>query len=620
MPLLQAPSDEDWPSATMKEAAAVAASAVGSSAPTPPNKAQRDDETATEITALLKALKRLESKHEYAVAAAAKKELKTTLSNSTTMKASMMRQSHELVEMKHGLNEVHSPLLEKLARVVLQQSKLLSTISAERAADRARMCELERQLDGQRMQTHPQEGDMPAIGRRMEPVAVAESAVTAHTIKRLVKSAVLGHVEQLQADRELRFEIMQEQVDAQGRQLDMVEDRLDTAIADNESLRYEQVQARQSWSSHFDVLMTQGQKLNCDIKALADRLASERPSAEVMERGASASLDNQGQLVDADTINISHDTIAQTVKLECMAYIKHENEGMMRAWGRQFDDLVVFIHGNLDSQRACIAEVRTSTFDHVDADSRAKAAVWNAQYNQLVHQTHHHGDELREAKDDQERSLIVVAEALVNLKTKVQGLAAQVLELGSGHLSSEVDAKQILHIVERKSKLWKTAFGNYESEVKSIKEGLAALSDAVKSIARDRETVQNIRESSLALKIDNAVNFWTTQFADLERRLEGQSAGHQAQFQGHDQLYREVQSALVDMKVTLANLVQPVTHQASDLETARGLAVGVDGKREPAPDNDAESRETKTTFAKIDAYSGADRIEFYDLTFASATE
>lgn len=616
------------------------------------------DNTRTDIMALQQALMSMEAKHDLSMAAA-NEQWKAKFES---VEATLMQQSQELTATKREQQESHSPLLQQLTQLVQQQSEQLAAVTEMRANEREQMADMMRDLES-RLQTlgaHQQGNPIPFTNedREGDHTLACNQATGANpelTIERLVQKELQAEAEQLTAQRELQFEIMQQQVETHSRQLERIQESLTTAILDHESLRYEQVKTRQSWYTNFEVLSAQGQQLDGEIKAIAETLKSvqDRPLAEMVKMAETREL-MAGTSLTADPLGSprmlsyrvgSQVSLARTTKSECFEFIQQENDRMMQTWGAQFDDLAIYIQDNLDAQRASIAEARTSTFEHVDAEAQARFAVWNAQHNQLVHQMHQHSTEIQDLKEDQERSIAIVVESLVNLKRNVHTITEQLNEQETLQMTTDIDMQKILHLIERKAKLWDSKFGKYDCKLQSLNDELRQVTKETKDIAEDRQVLKSILEQSIELfnvKTDTTLDRWTAQFAELKRQLQDQVENRNMKLQDHNKLQHELGNAIATWNNKFVDLICLVEHQAIDLEALRNKPHFTESERDPAPADYLESRRNTAAFREIKVdqkkykkllWSArqqrvalseddpeADLIDFYDLTFTAKSK
>lgn len=581
-----------------------------------------NETTRDEIAALQETLLRLETKHEQSIAEINEK----WQSKFESVEASMKQQGEELTEAKRELQEVHTTLLQQLTQPLPQPTKLLTE---PRPSEQDAMDEILRVEDSpqQSLQCHQQSDHSAACNSNANVETNSDSS-----IEWPVQEELHADADHFLAQRELQFEIIQQQLEMQDRQLKSVQEGLNRAALDTESLHYEQNKLRQSWSTNFEVIMEA-------LKSVQD--GPQGGLYGEIEKDAEP-LVSDGAVTSASTAKLSnvigHEvSLARDAKRECFELIQQENERMMRTWGAQFDDLALYIQDNLDSQRASIAEARTSTFEHVDAETQARSGVWNAQYNQLKHQVHQHSNEIHDLKEDQEKSLVVVVETLVNLKTKVQAITEQIKEQGNVQLCSEINMQKILQLMESKADQWSSTFSKCESELKLLKHKVSHITEETEEIAEDREHIQSILEESVQLfnaTTKTSMELWTAQFSDLESRLQAQAKDNNAKVLDYEKLQFEMDDMRIAWNQKFVKLIRLVENQASSEHQVAQRAHRIEGGRDLPPcDSDPQekqvsytivgtentlSKKTKwrfrpTLFRDADAFCSASGA-FYDLT------
>ena len=271
----------------------------------------------------------------------------------------------------------------------------------------------------------------------------------------------------------------------------------------------------------------------------------------------------------------------EAIKKECREMIERENERMMRTWGTHFQDLATLVQNDLDNQRESMAEARTSTFEHMDAETRARTTVWNTQYNQLVTQLRQHAQAIDNVKDDQERAMMIIVDTMVNLKLQVQELSEEIKEQESpllldnynvSYSKKNVDTKRVLHMIDRKTKEWKLEMDKYAEEVQSLKAEYKKLAQANSEIMEDHDTVQNVLESTIDLfnaKMETNVDIFTIQLNDLQRELMEEAWESFVAKKDHETMQQELDKITKRCESTFVELVKVLEMQAAELKAAQ---------------------------------------------------
>jgi hypothetical protein len=347
--------------------------------------------------------------------------------------------------------------------------------------------------------------------------------------------------------------------------------------------------------------------------------------------------ENQIELVN---VNIP---VLQYTNQMCTELIQKESERLMKTWGTQFDELAVYLQDNLDSQRVCIAEARTSTFEHVDAESHTRAGVWKAQFNHLLRKNQQQENAMHEIRGDQEQSFLIIVDTLIKLKTKLNEITEQVKDFEMMHLSSEIDIQTIRYDFHDESNIWKLKFIQSESKFQSLKDSVNYIVKEVDAFVEDRDSIQKNLSATIELinsKLEAQNEMWQSKLTNFESRFENQAKAGQLQIQNLNSQRLEVEVVISAICKKLVDLAADVDqNQRQELESLLAINKnGEKGSKESLTDN---NNDTRVKYIKVDQkkYKKAiwcarqqqcknrhvgdiprNEIEFYDLTFAiSAT-
>jgi hypothetical protein len=337
---------------------------------------------------------------------------------------------------------------------------------------------------------------------------------------------------------------------------------------------------------------------------------------------------------------------APLTKKEAMELIHVEGECLMRTWGSQFDDLTIYLQDNLDKLCSSIAETRTSTFEHVDADAQRRESFWNHQWKEIVSQNHLYDSWIQKLRDDQERSFLIIVDTLVSLKTKYQFISDRMDELDELDQKPGSEWSTILRGFEQQLTLSKSKFGKYDAKLLSLQNAVDHAMKDIEDMTEHREGIQNILTSSVELfnaKIDLSFEHWSKQFECLEEKIKKKIDAGQKEMQKLYKHEQEIEVVVTAMCKKIVALTGTVDKQLSELEALKrkisyenGLIGGQIFSRGCVGARD----DTIFKYVKVDQKKykkilwssrqrtgdlfGANRenheIEFYDLTFASSTE
>ena len=302
-----------------------------------------------------------------------------------------------------------------------------------------------------------------------------------------------------------------------------------------ELLRDETIRSREKCSSNFDVLTSQMWKIEAELEAIK---SSGQENLSILN-------------TNEQKVELSQQDVA--------GHIQSESERLMQTWGAQFDDLVIYLQDNLDKQSACIAETRTSTFEHVDADSQRREALWNSKISEILCQNRQYDNMIQELRDDQERSFLIIVDTLVSLKTKCQSISERTDEF---------------EVLSRQGCEPQSTFRKYDAKFQALKNVVDHAMKDIVDIMEDRESVQNILTSSVELlnaKIDSKFDLWNQQIESLEKRVKEKTEAGLKQIQNLNKFRREIEMVVTAVCKKIGDLASRFENQLSDIESVKKM-------------------------------------------------
>jgi hypothetical protein len=460
------------------------------------------------------------------------------------------------------------------------------------------------------------------ISQQKIPDEDKEKSCESISIEGLIRNEMQLYTEQVMAQRDVQFDFMQQELAEQSRRVMTLQEEVSNAMMIIDSIRSEKVEAGQPGYTELEILVPQIQKL----RDLVTTKNSRTPL--------------HCNILSLANVNESS---PQPTKQELADLIQNESERLMKTWGVQFDDLTAYVQDILDTQRACIAEARTSTFDHVDAEAQRRTVAWNAQFHQLFRQSHQHENAIQLLRDDQERSFLNIVETLVKLKTKFQSISDKMDEYEIMQLSSEVDMSEVRRNIAQESKVSQLNFKRYEGKLHLLKVSMDRAMKEIEDIAEDRESIQTILTASVELfnaKADASVDLWNNQFAGLEKKTHEKIDSGQLHIHNLNQHRYDIDHVVTAMCKKMVELTDRTVYLINEIEFLKKTTRDEEAKDDYRPSSVEVVRDdTIIKYIKVDqkkykkilwnarqqigqlcAENDKNEIEFYDLTFALTSE
>ena len=221
----------------------------------------------------------------------------------------------------------------------------------------------------------------------------------------------------------------------------------------------------------------------------------------------------------------------------------------MKTWGTQFDDLTIYLQDNLDKQRECIADVRKSTFEHIDAETQTRVGVLNEHLNFIGRKNQQQEKAIQELHDEQERSFLVVVETLIKLKSKFQGVGDQVKQQEETHLSAKGDLEKLRQKLIDESNSWTLRFNQQDGKLQQLKDKVDQGLKEMEDVIEDRESIQTILSATIELfnaKMESSNTLMSDQLSTLDNRLNTQIEAGQAEIQKMKTHRREMEIVVTE--------------------------------------------------------------------------
>jgi mannitol/fructose-specific phosphotransferase system IIA component (Ntr-type) len=409
------------------------------------------------------------------------------------------------------------------------------------------------------------------------------------------------------------------------------EEQIHQLLSKIELMQEEALRAREKVANNLESLHMQIFELKSKTDAVQSLLKANKNFSEQAEF---SNVDTKG----SPTPLLTHGEVTEL--------IRDEGERLMRTWGAQFDDLTVYLQDNLEKQRSSIAETRTSTFEHMDADAQRREEFWNSRWKEILSQNHQYDNWIHELREDQERSFLIIVDTLVSLKSKFQSISDRMDELEEFERKPGSEWSTIRQGLQQQLTSSQSKFVKYDAKLQSLKNIVDHAMKDIEEIAEDRESVQNILISSVELfnsKIDGCYDRWGTQCEGLEKRMKEKVDAGQKQIHNLNKHRREIEVVVTAMCKKMVDLSGMMENQRLELELLKRKTNDefclIDGQllshgiTEGVHDDaifkymEVDQKKYKKILWSSRQKSGSlfgenheNEIEFYDLTFATSTE
>lgn len=558
--------------------------------------------TNARIDSLKMRLRRMEKQHEEYVVA--NQEINETRFQVVENKLEVQRKELEVT--KENLKEAQIQLEE--------QSKYHAGISAEQQVLLERIGLIERRLMKEDPPGSPVTPTTASGNELSSNINEKSTTNTPAEFEAMIQKLVKIELQQLFAESHEQFAILQQKAEKQGKKLDLnhlreeQEEQQQLCDANVKPLARQEDEQDESLNTlEAANLMIQGdEKVMVQRKgelvqaaperdpsgldasssnsstnsSSADKILSRRAIISGMHSESTERMSNRQNAAREERFEDEEDcsstyrekrdeAMREKVVNDCREIMERENEHLMKTWGTHFQDLATLVQNELEKQRESIIETRTTTFEHVDAESKARATVWNAQYNQLAR-------EIMDIKEDSERALQILVETMVNLKTKVDEYATALTAkptLSSESGANVFDTEPLLQqLVDQKTTQLESEISKCRDEVQGLKSELKLVHCATADIVQDHEAMQSILDTTIDVfnkKMETNVDVWTIQLGDLQRDLEEYVQRNFGRKRDQEKLKEKMETVVKKLDTTYVDLIQVLNEQAKELRSAQ---------------------------------------------------
>ena len=468
--------------------------------------------------------------------------------------------SKELFETKQMLNDRHSKLHTVVDAKMVDQNVSITSSATDGNDD----LPLSLQFDKDRLRKNQNNSDSDSNTAEHGICSVVvhrsdrshdhsssfeDTTSTPASIEGLIRKELRSYMKEVLAERETQTYLLQREVDKQNQQIAQL--RIDV-LSRLRVLDFQVVKPRQP-DQPIPLHCMKFEGTEVEIELIEEgKLTCNQSSLSVI----TPKSERQTTVVQAE------DPLSHFTSQICNKLIMDNAEHLMKTWGTQFDDLTIYLQDNLDKQRECIADVRKSTFEHIDAETQTRVGVLNEHLNFIGRKNQQQEKAIQELHDEQERSFLVVVETLIKLKSKFQGVGDQVKQQEETHLSAKGDLEKLRQKLIDESNSWTLRFNQQDGKLQQLKDKVDQGLKEMEDVIEDRDSIQTILSATIELfnaKMESSNTLMSDQLITLENRLNTQIEAGQAEIQKMTTHRREMEIVVTAICKKLVDLTADVS-------------------------------------------------------------